>query len=58
MSQMNPKKFVHNTILHIQFNHHTLPVTPFKLIYLFFDLFILSLADLEIIEVYTIIRLY
>ena len=29
MSQMNPLKNV-STILHIQFNHHTLPVTPLK----------------------------
>ena len=28
MSQMNLNKFVH--ISTIQFNHHTLPVTPFK----------------------------
>ena len=28
MSQMNPKK--NSTILQSQFNHHTLPVTPFK----------------------------
>ena len=31
MSQMNPK-FV-STILHFQFNYHTLPVTPLKSFY-------------------------
>ena len=31
MSQMNPKKFLHNTTFYdSQFNYHTLPVTPFK----------------------------
>ena len=28
MSQMSPKKFVHNTAFSV--DHHTLPVTPFK----------------------------
>ena len=29
MSQMNPKKILHNTTF-IQFNYQTLPVTPFN----------------------------
>ena len=31
MPQMNPKKFLLNTILS-QFNYHNLPVTPFNLL--------------------------